>query len=85
MSGHVFAAAAGGKAATVDLSNGNLTFAVAVVVVALIALGMGLTFRRQVLAAGEGTTNMQTIGQAVQEGASAFLTRQFKTLGMFKA
>ena len=38
-------------------------------------------FRRQVLAAGEGTENMQNIAQAVQEGASAYLTRQFRTLG----
>jgi K(+)-stimulated pyrophosphate-energized sodium pump len=42
-------------------------------------------FRTQVLAAGEGTTNMQTIAQAVQEGASAFLTRQFRTLAVFAA
>ena len=69
--------------ATVDLSGSNLTFVVIVGVIAVIALAMGMMFRRQVLAAGEGTENMKTIARAVQEGASAFLTRQFKTLGVF--
>ncbi|HET7388390.1 MAG TPA: sodium-translocating pyrophosphatase [Nocardioidaceae bacterium] len=82
MSGHIFAAA-GGKAATVDLTGTNLTLVVIVAVIAVIALAMGMMFRRQVLAAGEGTTNMQTIGQAVQEGAAAFLGRQFRTLAIF--
>src|SRR5699024_12150742 len=35
------------------------------------------------LAADEGTDRMKEIGKAVQEGASAYLTRQFKTLGIF--
>ena len=76
-------AAEGSVDATVDLSGSNLTFVVIVGVIAVIALAMGMMFRRQVLAAGEGTENMQTIARAVQEGASAFLTRQFKTLGVF--
>ncbi|MGZ4438156.1 MAG: sodium-translocating pyrophosphatase [Nocardioidaceae bacterium] len=83
MSGHIFAAEVGSRAATVDLSGSNLTLVVVVGVIAVIALAMGMMFRRQVLAAGEGTTNMKNIAQAVQEGASAFLTRQFKTLGIF--
>jgi len=83
MSGHIFAAETGSKAATVDLSGTNLTFVVIVGVIAIIALAMGMMFRSQVLAAGEGTTNMKNIAQAVQEGAAAFLTRQFKTLGVF--
>ena len=82
MSAHTFAAGTGGETA-VDLSGGNLTLVVIVGVIALVALGMGSMFRSQVLAAGEGTTNMQTIGQAVQEGASAFLGRQFRTLAVF--
>ena len=82
MSGHIYAAGAtgGGNA---DLSGGNLTLVVVVGVIAAIALAMGAVFRRQVLAAGEGTPSMQTIAKAVQEGASAYLTRQFKTLGVF--
>ncbi|MGH8963914.1 MAG: sodium/proton-translocating pyrophosphatase, partial [Actinomycetes bacterium] len=76
-------AAEGSVDTTVDLSGGNLTFVVVVGAIAVIALAMGMMFRRQVLAAGEGTDNMKTIALAVQEGASAFLTRQFKTLGVF--
>ncbi|MGA8992947.1 MAG: sodium-translocating pyrophosphatase [Nocardioidaceae bacterium] len=84
MSGHIFAAETGGGTA-VDLSGGNLTFVAVVLVIAVVALAMGMMFRSQVLAAGEGTTNMQAIAQAVQEGANAFLTRQFKTLAVFAA
>ena len=76
-------AAEGSVDATVDLSGSNLTFVVIVGAIAVVALAMGMMFRRQVLAAGEGTENMKTIALAVQEGASAFLTRQFKTLGVF--
>jgi K(+)-stimulated pyrophosphate-energized sodium pump len=83
MSRHIFAAEIGGEAATVDLSGGNITFVYIVLAIAVVALVLGSMFRRQVLAAGEGTTNMQTIGQAVQEGANAFLGRQFRTLGIF--
>lgn len=83
MSGHIFAAETGGEAATVDLSGGNLSFVIVVFAIAVVALVMGMMFRRQVLAAGEGTTNMQRIAQAVQEGAAAFLGRQFRTLGIF--
>jgi K(+)-stimulated pyrophosphate-energized sodium pump len=82
MAGHTLAAGTGVEKA-VDLSNGNLILVVVVGIVALIALAMGAMFRTQVLAAGQGTTNMQTIGQAVQEGASAFLGRQFRTLAVF--
>jgi K(+)-stimulated pyrophosphate-energized sodium pump len=67
----------------VNLSGGNTTLVVIVFVVALLALAMGFVFRRQVLAAGEGTENMRTIARAVQEGASAYLNRQFRTLVWF--
>ena len=76
---HTLAADAGG----VTLTGSNLTYVVVVAVIALVALGMAITFRRQVLAAGEGTDNMQAIGRAVQEGASAYLSRQFRTLSVF--
>jgi K(+)-stimulated pyrophosphate-energized sodium pump len=85
MSGHIAAAETGGESVTVDLAGGNLTFVYVVLAIAVIALVLGMMFRRQVLAAGQGTANMQAIAQAVQEGASAFLTRQFKTLGVFAA
>ena len=70
MSGHIFAAANGSEAATVDLSGGNLILVIIVGVIALVALVMAVVFRGQVLAAGEGTENMRTIAQAVQEGAT---------------
>jgi len=69
----------------VSLSSGKLTVVVIIAVIALIALAMALVFRRQVLAAGEGTENMRSIAQGVQEGASAYLGRQFRTLGGFAA
>jgi K(+)-stimulated pyrophosphate-energized sodium pump len=54
-----------------------------VAVIAVVALTMGVVFRRQVLAADPGTAKMQEIGQAVEEGAHAYLARQFKTLSVF--
>ncbi|HYJ76303.1 MAG TPA: sodium/proton-translocating pyrophosphatase, partial [Kineosporiaceae bacterium] len=80
MPGTTRAAAVGQE---VNLSGGNVTLVVIVGVVALLALAMGVLFRRQVLAASEGTENMRTIARAVQEGASAYLNRQFRTLVWF--
>jgi K(+)-stimulated pyrophosphate-energized sodium pump len=54
-----------------------------VAVVALAALAVGFILRKEVLAADEGTSKMQEIGRAVQEGAVAYLNRQFRTLGVF--
>jgi K(+)-stimulated pyrophosphate-energized sodium pump len=70
---------------TPDLAGGNLVLVLIVAVIALGCLGMALMFRNEVLAAGEGTENMKTIAKAVQEGANAYLTRQFRTLGIFAA
>jgi K(+)-stimulated pyrophosphate-energized sodium pump len=70
-------------AAGITFSGGDNIVVVVVAVVAVIALAIGLFLRRQVLAADEGTQNMREIGRAVQEGANAFLTRQFKTLAPF--
>ena len=72
-------AAAGGA----TLVGNDTTLVIAVLVIALVALGMGAMFRSQVLAADAGTARMQEIGAAVQEGAQAYLMRQFKTLGGF--
>jgi K(+)-stimulated pyrophosphate-energized sodium pump len=68
-----------------ELHGSNLVLVVIVALIALAALGMAAMFRNEVLAAGEGTDNMKNIAQAVQEGASAYLTRQFRTLGVFAA
>ncbi len=69
--------------AVVEVSGGNLVLVIVVALIALGALAMGLMFRQEVLAAGEGTDNMKNIAQAVQEGANAYLTRQFRTLAVF--
>src|SRR3954451_3227532 len=71
--------------AVVDLSGGNLVLVIVVALIALGALAMAAMFRQEVLAAGEGTDNMKNIAQAVQEGANAYLTRQFRTLAIFAA
>ncbi|MDQ1670959.1 MAG: K(+)-stimulated pyrophosphate-energized sodium pump, partial [Actinomycetota bacterium] len=73
--------AAGGE--TLDLSGANLSYVVVVAAIALVALGFAVALRNSVLAAPQGTEKMQSIAAAVQEGASAFLTRQFRTLGAF--
>jgi K(+)-stimulated pyrophosphate-energized sodium pump len=68
---------------TIDLSGANLSYVVVVAAIALVALGFAVALRNAVLAAGQGTEKMQSIAAAVQEGASAFLTRQFRTLAGF--
>ncbi|MDQ4093298.1 MAG: sodium-translocating pyrophosphatase [Actinomycetota bacterium] len=66
-----------------DLSGGDYAVVGVVAVVALAALAVGAVLLREVLAAGQGTPRMQEIGRAIQEGASAYLNRQFKTLSVF--
>ncbi|MBM3721357.1 MAG: sodium-translocating pyrophosphatase [Actinobacteria bacterium] len=44
---------------------------------------MAFALRAQVLSASEGTKKMQEIAAAVQEGAAAYLARQFRTLSFF--
>ncbi len=69
----------------VELSGGNFVLVLIVAAIAVVALVMAFVFRSEVLSAGEGTDNMKRIAQAVQEGASAYLTRQFRTLAVFAA
>lgn len=68
-----------------ELGAGDLTIVGVVAVVALVALVVGGLLLREVLSYGEGTPNMQEIGRAVQEGATAYLNRQFRTLAIFAA
>jgi K(+)-stimulated pyrophosphate-energized sodium pump len=67
----------------VGVSGSNLTWVVVVAVVALLALAVAGLLVREVLAASQGTERMQEIAHAVQEGAAAYLRRQFRTLGVF--
>jgi K(+)-stimulated pyrophosphate-energized sodium pump len=64
-------------------TNDNLSLVVVVAAIALVALAVSAGLVRNVLAANAGTPKMQEIAAAVQEGASAFLNRQFKTLAGF--
>jgi K(+)-stimulated pyrophosphate-energized sodium pump len=77
------ALAAGGPGGPVSVTGGNLTWVVVVAVVAVLALGVAGLLVREVLAASKGTQKMQEIATAVQEGASAYLRRQFRTLAPF--
>ncbi|GAA1573135.1 MULTISPECIES: sodium-translocating pyrophosphatase [Kribbella] len=70
-------------AQAVDLSSSNTTLVIVVGVIAILAVAIAMVFRGQVLAANDGTENMKTIAAAVQEGASAYLNRQFRTLSIF--
>ena len=51
--------------------------------ISLIALVFAYYLVRAVLAAPEGTDKMKEIAKAIQEGASAYLSRQFRTLSVF--
>ncbi|MFL6172741.1 MAG: sodium/proton-translocating pyrophosphatase, partial [Marmoricola sp.] len=68
-----------------ELTGGNLALVLIIGVISLACLGMAAMFRSEVMAAGQGTQNMQNIAKAIQEGAEAYLTRQFRTLGIFAA
>ena len=53
--------------------------------VSLVALVFAYYLAREVLSASEGTEKMKEIARAIQEGAKAYLRRQFRTLGVFLA
>ena len=48
---------------------------------AVLAIAVGFYLVRSVMAADEGSPKMKEIAQAIQEGAWAYLKRQFKTIG----
>ncbi len=80
MSSRFSLALSGGQ---VGVTGSNLTWVIVVGVVALCALGVAGLLVREVLAASKGTQKMQEISLAVQEGAAAYLRRQFRTLSVF--
>jgi len=78
MSGTILAAGS-----ELSLTGSNATYVYIALAIALVALGFAAALVKAVLSNGTGTKKMQEIAEAVQEGASAFLIRQFKTLGIF--
>ncbi len=65
------------------ISGGEHGLVAVILVVALVALGFAYVLVQEVLKADQGTPRMQEISKAVQEGARAYLNRQFRTLGVF--
>ena len=69
----------------VQVSGTNLTYVYVILGISLAALAIAFALRAQVLAQDEGTAKMRAIAAAVQEGAAAYLSRQFRTLSVFVA
>lgn len=65
------------------LTGGNRIVVLVIALIAVAALGVAFLLVRQVLAADAGTPAMRRIAAAVQEGANAYLARQFRTLAVF--
>lgn len=69
--------------ATDALGSTNTTLVWVAAIVAVTALLVTVVLFRQVLSYSQGTESMRSIAAAVQEGANAYLSRQFKTLALF--
>ncbi|HEY2641526.1 MAG TPA: sodium-translocating pyrophosphatase [Streptosporangiaceae bacterium] len=65
------------------VKGGDLAWVAVVAVIALMALAVAGWLVRDVLAASQGTPKMQEIAKSIQEGAAAYLRRQFRTLAVF--
>jgi K(+)-stimulated pyrophosphate-energized sodium pump len=67
----------------IDLSNFDITSLWVILGIAVLALVFAAYLVRNVLAQDEGTPAMREIAKAIQEGAAAYLGRQFATLRLF--
>ncbi|HEV7193782.1 MAG TPA: sodium-translocating pyrophosphatase [Jatrophihabitantaceae bacterium] len=80
---HLIASAIASNDNPLAISSGDKWLVVVIGVIALLALVFAYSLVREVLKADQGTPNMQEIAKAVQEGAAAYLNRQFRTLAVF--
>jgi K(+)-stimulated pyrophosphate-energized sodium pump len=62
---------------------GDKTLLLVIFATSFLALAVAYYLSREVLAASQGSEKMQEIAKAIQEGASAYLSRQFRTLALF--
>jgi K(+)-stimulated pyrophosphate-energized sodium pump len=67
----------------IQLDSFDITSLWGILGLSVIALLFAAYWVRQVLAADQGTPRMQEIAKAIQEGAAAYLGRQFRTLIIF--
>jgi K(+)-stimulated pyrophosphate-energized sodium pump len=63
----------------------EVTYLWVILGISLVALLFAYYLVREVLSAPEGTEKMKEIARAIQEGARAYLSRQFRTVGIFLA
>ncbi len=57
-------------------------FTIFALVSSVVAIVYGIVLIKMILKKGTGSEKMQEIAQAIQEGASAYLNRQYKTIGI---
>ncbi|HXX91640.1 MAG TPA: sodium-translocating pyrophosphatase [Acidimicrobiales bacterium] len=77
---HLLAAEGGYQAFT--LTSAEKAWIAVAFAAAVFGIVMGLILVRGVLRADQGTSAMQAIAKAIQEGAQAFLNRQFRAIGI---
>ena len=82
--GHFVAASAGGSGGyqAFTLRSTEWAWLVFALACAVVSIGTAFVLMRKVLAADEGTPAMKEIAHAIQEGALAYLRRQYRTIGI---
>jgi len=65
-----------------DLRGGEIAILALSAISALLAIAVGFILMKGVLAEDQGTPKMIEIAKAIQEGAAAYLARQFRTIGV---
>lgn len=73
-------AAGEGQVQDIHLGSTEWIIVISVLGVAVLALALGGFLMKSILAEDQGSVKMREIAQAIQEGALAYLKRQFKTI-----